>query len=269
MRKRKVILLTSLSNKKQLIMAILIFLFIILMCTVIIARVSNNKLEGKKLIIDAGHGGIDGGANDGISFFEKDVNLQISLKLQKNLKAAKAAVDLTRSTDIALENNLSSERHYRDLLARVNMFNSGKYELFISIHVNRSSNSQAIGPIVLYYSNNDKSEILARCIQNSLNTHAESILGNNAIHKPVENDYFILRNSSIPGVIVETGFLSNPLEKKLLSDEFYQQKISDAIVKGIEDYYITIRKSSQGALPEEDNSKPFNIKNEVKIVKIE
>ncbi|MDF2522379.1 MAG: hypothetical protein K0R31_20 [Clostridiales bacterium] len=268
MRSRKVFILTTFPSKKHIVMSLLLILPAILLSAVIITHVSDKIMSGKSLIIDAGHGGVDSGANDGISFFEKDITLAISLKLQKALAANKANADLTRSTDIALDhqNNLSTSRHTRDLLARINRFNSGKYDLFVSIHVNRSSSPKAMGPIVLYNSNIAKSAILARCIQDRLNNLAENVLGSTAIHRPVLYDYFILKNSKIPGVIVETGFLSNYTEKKFLMDDYYQQRLSSAIAEGIEDYYISIDKYSNETIPENDDSKPFNTINEAKIV---
>ncbi len=230
------------NGRKLVAAAIIIIVAVLAVNTVIFAALikgHRNPLEGVNIIIDPGHGGVDGGTNDGISFFEKDINLQIAKALQEKLHANKAAAELTRYTDVSLDskNPSSGSRHLEDLTARVSQFNSGKYDIFISIHVNHSTSSRAIGPFVLYADGSPKSKLLGECVQERLNKHSEELLGSNTIRSPSRSNYFILRHSNIPGIIVETGFISNMREKSLLKDESYQQKLVDSIVKGIRDYY--------------------------------
>lgn len=244
-------------TKKHLVAIPVILLATILVCSAIMANNTYNPLAGKYIIIDPGHGGIDPGTNDNSGFAEKDVNLQIALKLRELLQSEKAKVEMTRDRDISLDdrNNLSSSRHKRDLLARVEMFNSGKYDLFISIHVNRSSNPKAMGPITLYGGNLPSSALLASNIQEKLNLLMKEELEVDINRKPAKEDFFILRHSEIPGVLVETGFISNSREKKLLMDSKYQEKIAKSICRGIADYFRSLDEFNKNA-PGDDSPGP-------------
>lgn len=251
----KILLFVTLKGIRYFYLTVLILAMLILLNIAIIAQFGKSPLEGKSIIIDPGHGGVDGGTNDGSSFLEKDVNLQIALKLQQVLEAEKAAVKLTRYEDVSLDsqNNQSPSRHTRDLIARTAQFNSGRYDIFISIHVNRAKTSRAIGPMVLYWTKDERNSILATCLQDNLNRHSEANLGKTAIHSPVKYNYFILRNSKIPGAIVETGFISNPTEKRLLKDESYQLKLCNAICDGIKDYFYMINEGGRDFVNFEEN----------------
>lgn len=224
--------------------SLLVVLLCVSTCSLIFANNVSCALSSKNIIIDPGHGGIDGGTNDGIVFFEKDINLLIGTRLQSILNSKNANVEMTRSSDISLDENntLSSSRHKRDLLERINQINSGKYDLFVSIHVNYSSRPSSKGPIVYYSSRIPQNTVLANCIQSSLNNFAKKFSSGSAPHRPVRSDLFVLVNTKIPGVIVESGFISNPAEKKLLEDSIYQQKLALSIAEGIEDYYRQIAK---------------------------
>ncbi len=250
--------------------AIIAALVIVSICTVIFAQISSNPLSGKSIIIDPGHGGIDGGAWDGRNFLEKDVNLQISLKLKDKLTEDNVNISMTRDSDVSLDgrNTLSSSRHARDLMERVNLINSGNYDIFVSIHVNNSKNASAIGPMVLYSSKQPASAILATCIQNSLNRHSESALTKYAVHSPVKSEFFILNNSSIPGVIVESGFISNPTEKRLLQDPSYQSRLCSAIYSGLRDFFTgKDKRIIDENRPHNDESIPLNLINQVRLVR--
>lgn len=249
-----------------------VLLIVILIGVVILAHKGNNNLEGKNIIIDPGHGGIDPGATDNRTFFEKDVNLDIAKKLKNELESKKACVYLTRETDISLDyqNNFSSSRHNRDLLARITHFNSGKYDIFISIHVNKASSARAMGSIVFYSPEHPHSAYLADYLQNSLNNHIKKHINKNAVHMPVKSNFFILRNSEIPGVIVETGFMSNPQEKKLLQDDSYRMRLAQAICKGVETYFKNIdnftTNSPADDIPEDMEDFPYDTIDEVRLV---
>lgn len=231
----------------------------------------NGPLKGISIIIDPGHGGMDGGTNDGSGFWEKDINLQISNRLKALLEADRAMADLTRDCDILLDgkNNYSPSRLTRDLLARSSIFNNGMYDIFVSIHVNYSNNKQAMGPAILYWPGSRKSEMLAECIQKRLNGHTRNVLNENINYVPVKSKSLLLQTSAIPGVIVETGFMSNPIEKKLLQDEEYQLKLAKTIRLGIKDYFRLLKKtkknSTDNSSPEEEST-PFNSVNDIKVV---
>ncbi|HYF75083.1 MAG TPA: N-acetylmuramoyl-L-alanine amidase [Candidatus Nitrosocosmicus sp.] len=270
---RKLLLVVSGKGKKYLFILSITILVVCIIGNIVFAYCIKNPLEDRYVIIDPGHGGIDGGTNDNSTFFEKDINLQISRKLQADFDSFKARASLTRSEDISLDSqvNYNASRHQKDLLARVEQFNSGAYEIFLSIHVNRSSNPKAIGPLVLYSAKYPESRFLAQCIQNSLNRHIKDVLGRDLNRKPMRNNYFILKNAKIPGVIVETGFISNPYEKSKLMDDAYQSKLSKAICSGVKDYFKDIdgarsNESFYQELEDEEDSLPFNITNDVRLV---
>jgi len=232
-------ILLTIKLNKFLLAAIVLTGVAVLACTIIFASLDKSTLSGKSIILDPGHGGVDGGTSDGRLFLEKDINLQIAGKIKSILESTGAALSMTRDKDIALDkqNNLSSSRHKRDLLARVAAFNNGTNDIFVSIHVNRSHSSKAIGPIVAYSDHIPESKLLAECIQKRLNLHIGKHLGKSTSRIPVKADFFILRNSKVPGVLVETGFISNSAEKKLLKDEIYQEKLAQHICDGIIDYF--------------------------------
>lgn len=168
-----------------------------------------------KIVLDAGHGGNDPGAVGG-NLFEKDVNIQVVKKLETKLKAAGADVYLTRKGD-----------EYVTLPERVRMAESVKADLFLSVHANSYSSSSAHGAEVLYKQTNSKrlAEILAPLI-----AQAGGITNRGIKHR---NDLYILNNQSRPAVLLELAFISNPQERELLFNPTYQNKVAEAIVKGI------------------------------------
>ena len=190
----------------------------------------------KLILIDPGHGGIDGGAMSKSGIIEKDLNLTISLKVKDKLKALGYEVTMTREEDKGLYTKQRNiyEMKKEDLNNRCTMKKNSSCDLFISIHQNFFEDSRCYGPQI-WYSKNKKSSIFAHIIQGNLN----SDLGyNKRIEKAAGNDYKILRcYTDIPSVIVECGFLTNPKEERLLRLEVYQDKIASSIVKSIKEYY--------------------------------
>lgn len=189
------------------------------------------------IIVDPGHGGIDGGTNkDGI--LEKEINLAVSKKLKKILEEKGYQVSLTRDEDIALDSfdSAGRNRHQRDLNARANMINSSNAQLFLSIHVNCNFKRPATnGSIVFYNDNFVENKVLAYAIQRALNT-MEINGEKRTIHDPVQAKYYLLTFSKIPGVIIETAFLSNSAERHLLTKEEFREQLAEAIANGVENY---------------------------------
>lgn len=202
---------------------------------------TGQSLSGKIIVVDPGHGGVDSGTHYGQKIFEKNINLQIALKLKEQLTARGASVILTRETDISLDDHQKNgSRHREDLNARVNTVNKNKADVFVSIHVNyiRSSPS-TLGPMVFYYGTSKKSQRLAELIQESLNTlSGYDKVGKKAKHSASKGNYVILRETSPPGVIVETGFLSNAIDRTLLQKDKHQQEIAALITKGVVDFFL-------------------------------
>lgn len=205
--------------------------------------INKSPLDGINIIIDPGHGGVDGGTGQEYGVLEKDINLDIAFVLKQELLNRKSFVTMTRDRDVSLEKpGAIGSRHVRDLNARVEMFNSGKHDYFISIHVNSSPKKSSLGPLILYSKKIPESVVLAKCIQKSLNKHVIKYSDEDAVHRPVSSDFFILESSNIPGVILETGFITNDLEKELLQKKDYQAALAKAVADGIENYLLEIRK---------------------------
>lgn len=189
------------------------------------------------IIIDPGHGGIDGGTSKG-GVVEKDVNLDISLKLKKHLEQKGYTVILTREKDISLDSLSSTgeSRHQRDLRARVDMINAGNAQLFLSIHGNcHLKNYNANGSIVFYSNKYAQNKILAYCVQRALNNMV--VNGRKrTVHDPQTAEFYLLKYSNIPGAIIETAFISNNEEQKLLKTDEFKDGLAKAIANGVDKY---------------------------------
>ena len=232
----------SLQNKKYILRTIRIPIYLIVLLLWSLNNVLNvfatpTQMNSIKLIlIDPGHGGIDGGAMSKRGTIEKHLNLNISLKVRDELKDLGYQVIMTREEDKGLytESGNIHKMKKDDLNNRCEMKKNSNCDLFISIHQNFFDDSSCYGPQV-WYSKNKKSCILSHIIQENLNYD----LGyNKRIEKEAGNDYKILRcYTNIPSVIVECGFLTNPKEEEMLKNELYQDKIANSIVKSIKEYY--------------------------------
>lgn len=183
----------------------------------------------KNIVIDAGHGGWDPGKVRSDGIVEKDINLKIAAKLQKYLEQGGSYVITTRVDDKAL-----SDKKRADLGERKNIANNNEVDLLISIHQNSFPKPSAKGAQVFYFNKSEQSKILADCIQSKIKEFADP--NNDRIAK-ANTDYYILKQTKVPAVIVECGFLSNDEENKKLNDEQYQEKIAWAIYMGVVDYY--------------------------------
>lgn len=186
-------------------------------------------VEDKNIVIDAGHGGWDPGKVRADGIKEKDVNLEISKKLQQYLEQGGAFVLTTRTDDSAL-----SEKKRVDLKARKEIAADENVDMFISVHQNSFPKSSVKGAQVFYYSKSEESKLLAEKIQSRIKEVADS--QNERVAKP-NSEYYLLKQSKIPSVIVECGFLSNDDENAKLHDEEYQSRIAWAIYMGIMDYF--------------------------------
>ena len=193
-----------------------------------------HKLSDKVIVVDAGHGGIDPGANrPGI--IEKDINLAIALELKNILNEYGTKVVLSRQTDIELSTECDNERvrgrYHRDLTARVEMAEESDADLFISIHANAVSNTKRQGAEVFYYAKSENSKALSNSILAELNKVTKAAPSSNTA------DFFVLRRNKIPAALVEVGYITNLEERSLLQSSEYQHKLAKAIALGIYKYY--------------------------------
>ena len=182
------------------------------------------------VILDAGHGGIDGGTHwNGI--LEKDINLEISRKLYLILRSKGLKVILNRTGDYALSDDnrwhLTRSRHRRDLSQRRGLSDAIGAELFVSIHVNWSKKGNKRGPLVIHQAEG-RSAMLAGFIQNSLNRQQQRFR-----LPQVADKFYLLNRVQVPSVIVETAFLSDPSDRAMLTSIPGQNRIAAAIADGI------------------------------------
>ncbi|KXZ39018.1 N-acetylmuramoyl-L-alanine amidase [Alkalithermobacter thermoalcaliphilus JW-YL-7 = DSM 7308] len=223
-----------------------IFAFILLLCLSIYlvndntSKVSTNMpVTNKVIILDAGHGDLDTGAVGENNTFEKDINLQIVLKLRTLLEESGALVILTREKDQRLYDKAQTirEKYLEDLRNRKQLIKDSKADLLISIHLNSFPQKKYYGAQVFYPKSDKKSKEIAQFIQEELRRVLDKENKRNI--KPRDNIY-LLENNNIPSVLIECGFLSNEREAELLKTDSYQDKIAWAIYIGIQKYFSSI-----------------------------
>ncbi|PWV90986.1 N-acetylmuramoyl-L-alanine amidase CwlD [Paenibacillus cellulosilyticus] len=192
-------------------------------------------LPSAVVLIDAGHGGIDGGTNTG-DILEKHINLAVAQKLYLLLRSQGITAVLNRTGDYALsEDNrwhVTRSRHRRDLSQRKGLTEEIDTTLFVSLHVNAAKSSSKRGPLVLHQRNGE-SALLAFCIQDALNRLQKT----NAIPREGQ-PYYLLRSVRQPAVIVEMGFLSNPADRAMLTNRNAQTKLAVTIAAGLRQYLL-------------------------------
>lgn len=195
---------------------------------------SNLQTAYPTVIIDAGHGGEDGGAIGKNGAYEKDINLELAKKLIARLEAENIPCVLTRSTDILLyDRNLDYEGKKKklDLLARKEFAEKYDNAIFISIHQNSYPKEQYSGFQAYYSPSNVTSRELAYLIENSVKDSLQP--ANNRTSKQADSSIYLLDKLYCPAVLLECGFLSNTEECRLLCDNAYQINLTDAIASGI------------------------------------
>lgn len=168
---------------------------------------------------------------------ESTLNIKIAKLVEKSLTKKGYSVIMTRTDESAVsdEGKTLAQRKRSDMYKRLEAINSSNADMFISIHMNKFTDSRYFGAQVIYSDNFVQSEQLAAFIQKNLCNLEENT--SKRTHSKAPSGIFLLKNSKIPAVIVECGFLSNYDEEKLLNTAHYQKQLCDAIVKGIEDYY--------------------------------
>lgn len=195
----------------------------------------HHALPEADLLIDVGHGGIDGGAHYG-DMLEKDINMEVARRLYLILKSYGIHAVMNRTGDYALSDDnrwhISRSRHRKDLSQRMKLSEEIQVKLLVSIHVNWSGSAQAHGPLVLHQQDG-RSVLLAGFIQDALNRQQQ--LSRQPRHgKP----YYLLRRVQLPAVIVETGFLSSPKDREMYKNPRELTRIALAIAAGLRQYML-------------------------------
>ena len=186
-------------------------------------------LTGKTIVIDPGHGAEDPGTSYG-NIYEKDINLNISLYLEKELGSLGANVILTRDGDYDLSTPNANYRKRSDFDNRIKKINNSDAQLYLSIHLNYLNDFSYYGPQVFY---NNENEELAEIVQASLNKTS----GGTRDIKKIPIDTYMYNKLKVPGLLIECGFLSNNKERNLLKNKEYQKKIAHAISLGVLEYF--------------------------------
>lgn len=180
------------------------------------------------VVLDAGHGGVDGGVVGASGKKESDVNLEITYLLQNRFEEAGFRVVLTRKTEAGLYGAATPGYKRRDMEKRKEVICASDPALVISVHQNFFSLRSRRGAQVFFKESDPRSVALAGSIQSALNHMPECVKQTSAL----KGDYYILNCSDYPSVIVECGFLSNAEDEALLLDAVYQRKLAEAIVAG-------------------------------------
>lgn len=190
-----------------------------------------NPVKGtQKVVIDAGHGAPDGGAVGVTGVLEKDVNLAIALKIQELLEGQGIQTVLTRDSDNGLHDGTGTIRSMKvtDMKKRLEIINHSDADLFISIHMNSFGNPSANGLHVFYDQKHESIKELAEQMQTAISDATGAPMHD---VRPAAATLYLMKNTTIPAILIECGFLSNPEEEKKLTDDDYQSRIAWAIAK--------------------------------------
>lgn len=197
----------------------------------------NLPVSGKTIVLDAGHGVPDEGAQSSNGTTEAETNLKITLKLQNLLEQSGCTVILTRSDENAIydiDSKTLKQKKISDIHNRVKIGNESSADIFVSIHLNKIPQPQYDGWQTFYKEGNEQGQKLAVSIQNNLNEAIQK--ENKRVAKTIDNIY-IIKHVEIPTTIVECGFLSNQEEEKKLLEDSYQDRLAWGIYNGIIDYF--------------------------------
>jgi N-acetylmuramoyl-L-alanine amidase len=187
------------------------------------------RLSRLTVIIDPGHGGVDGGAGNSRGNLEKEINLQIGLRIRQQLRQSGVNVIMTRETDTDLAPFRTGQggRHRRDLLRRIEIARQNKAHFFVSIHCDSSTATRKQGAFVFFNWLSPVSKALAAAIQTEIN-QVQPKPG-----KIAPGKYLVIRQTGVTGVLVEVGYLSNREEAFLLHNQSYQERLGLSIARGI------------------------------------
>lgn len=216
-----------------------VFLMISAALNIKVSVSSENVKSMPTIVIDAGHGGEDGGAVSESGVLEKDINLSIANDTSALFYLLGFDVKQTRKTDIALDNREDTirKRKVSDMKKRLEIFNYSKENTIISIHQNKFTESKYHGTQIFYSPNNPKSKQLADSIKYSVKGLLQP--DNERECKKADSGIYLLKNTNNPAVIVECGFISNGEECKNLLDSQYQKQMAFSITAGFLSYYNT------------------------------
>ena len=185
------------------------------------------------IVLDAGHGGMDGGTSGGSGVAEKDLNLAVTKKLAALFRAAGYTVVETRTDDRLLSGDApKGKRKQADLENRLAVSKAHPGSIFISIHMNAYPLPDCEGLQVWYSQNNEDSALYATAVQEGVRALLQQ--GNNRKIKAATSSIYLLRYAENPAILIECGFLSTPAEEALLCSEAYQKRLALAIFSSLD-----------------------------------
>ncbi|MBO6015755.1 MAG: N-acetylmuramoyl-L-alanine amidase [Lachnospiraceae bacterium] len=189
--------------------------------------------EEKVVVIDAGHGGYDPGKIGVNQAKEKDINLQIALRVRAYLEQNDVKVVMTRESDIALSDEGAANKKVQDMKRRIELIGETNAPLTVSIHQNSYGDESIHGAQVFYFTTSREGKEAAALMQQQLR---EGLDPDNRRQEKANDSYYLLKKSPTPVIIVECGFLSNRAEAERLTQEEYQEKVAFCIAMGVMKY---------------------------------
>lgn len=197
----------------------------------------DQQLPAPQVLIDVGHGGIDGGTSYQ-DILEKDINLAVAKQLYLQLNSQGIRTAMNRNGDYALSDDnrwhSARSRHLRDLSQRLQLSRELELQAMVSLHVNWGRHPQKRGPLVLHQEEGG-SALLASLIQESLNDQQQTM----RLPEPGK-PFYLLRRVEVPAVIIEMGFISSPHDRAMLTSTEGQARIAEAIAAGLRKYLILV-----------------------------
>ncbi len=225
--------------------AMVVMLLVLARTAMMVSAPFSDAVCGRIIVIDPGHGGDDCGARGRSGLTEKDVVLDIGRHLAGLFNRAAVYTVMTRDEDedLAGDSGLGPMQRKRlDLESRVDLAARGGADLYISIHANSFPEPVWSGAQTFYHSRSEESRALAQAVQKELVAR----LGPNLRKAKPGDDYFVLRKSTMPAVIVEVGFLSNPREESLLAQPDYRRRVAEAIFHGTVSHLVESYRKRKG-----------------------
>lgn len=208
---------------------------------VLTAETVSLAATSKVIVIDPGHGGYDPGKVGSKGVHEDEINLSIAVKLKDYLEHAGATVIMTRMDDRYLEGPHGNTHKRKDMSHRKQVMNISEADIVVSIHQNAFTQPEVHGAQVFYYKDQVQAKLLAESIQKAIQMYVDE---SNKRQIKSTKDYYILKVSEMPGVIVECGFLTNKIEEEKLISESYQDKMAWGLYLGIINYFEQIEEEA-------------------------
>jgi len=190
-------------------------------------------MKGRRIAIDPGHGGSDSGAIGPTGIMEKSVTMRVSRELKRLLEAEGATVILTRTGDTEVSEKGASATSVEELQARCDVANQAKADIFLSIHADAFTNREVKGTTAYYYAQGTKQ---SKQLADSVRTALIDAIG--TVDRGTQScNFYVVKHTDMPAILVEISFISNPDEEKMMNSETGIKKIAQGIADGIADYF--------------------------------